>query len=112
MARGQADPGLWLVDEGNFWPDPYITGVDEVGEEVYRTRADLMQRRRWHHMDIDISGNPLVWRSYYLGADGLEWTDEWSCQCDSDGVEPHHSEWIGPQDAAERAFWESLPDQE
>lgn len=60
--------------------------------------------------DVDTSGNPCVWLNYYRDEDGASWQDTWSCQCDDDGYSPYRSEWLGPEDQAEIALWESLPD--
>lgn len=77
-----------------------------------KTRADLIDRPAWKDLKVDSSGNPCVWLNYYEGADGIWWTDAWSCQCDDDGIEPYLSEWVGPDDDAEINLWESLPEKE
>ena len=85
------------------------------------TRADLLARSAWAHMDADSSGNPCVWRNHYVcwcGDDGLDtcWADSWSCLCDDEcpscgrSISPVHSEWIGPSGLMARAFWEALPE--
>lgn len=80
------------------------------------TRADLplLFPDEFGHLDQDSEGNPCVWRNEYQHQhkDGTfdEWTSEWSCQCDDDGVEPVRSVWIGTQNVGLRALWERLPE--
>lgn len=99
------DPDLiWKMDRA---PGLRVTAITEVPE--FRTRADLFKRYAWQDLLGDDAGNPLVWlNSYQNGED--HWTQLWSCQCDDDGYEPYQSEWFGPEDAAERALWEILPE--
>lgn len=99
----------WTVDEGNYH-EPYTNGADEIPAHTPKTRADLTTRNAWTHMAVDTSGNPCVWRNYYVDSDGNEWTSDWSCQCDDKWYSPHKSEWVGPSDAAELALWEALPE--
>lgn len=107
-----------VLSIGWFLPGPAIEGGPPA------TRADLMQRPAWADMETDTSGNPLVWRNSYACDDGHhmeEWHMDWSCQCDDDcgvcgaSIAPTYageatSRWIGPEDHAEIALWESLPD--
>ena len=105
----EMDHSGWTLDDCNFH-QPYTNGADLIEGPEYRNRANLMSCREWWDMDIDSSGNPLVWMNYYRDEKGMEWEEPWSCQCDDDGYEPYESEWIGPSDPAEILLWESLPD--
>jgi hypothetical protein len=100
----------WEVDDGNCWDAPYVTSCAQIHLCSPKTRADLLKRPAWSEIDTDTSGNPIVWRNYYRHEDWAEWSEDWSCQCDDGGQTPYQSDWIGPQDAAEIALWEKLPE--
>ena len=108
---------LESIDYAAFEPDdcfpqnPYVSWSDEHDEpKRSKTRADLMRRPAWKELDTDSCGNPCVWLNHYEDEMGRHWDDVWSCQCDYDGISPYESEWIGPEDEAEIALWESLPE--
>ncbi|MGL4810991.1 MAG: hypothetical protein ACRCXM_04360 [Beijerinckiaceae bacterium] len=89
---------------------------------TYQTRCDLMQHPAFADLGTDGDGNPCVWENHYscrsCTSEQVDWTDAWSCQCDDecpecgDDLSPDESVWIGPDDPALRALWESLPDGE
>lgn len=89
---------------------------------TYTTRVDLMQHPDFADLGTDGDGNPRVWENeYYCGDCGPDqsiWSSEWSCQCDDEcsscgnSVGVTNSIWIGPDDEALRALWESLPEAE
>lgn len=77
---------------------------------TYTSRADLMNHPAFEHLEEDSSGLPCVWENHY-DPNGQHWSSTWSCQCSEDGIEPYHSEWIGPTDPDLIALWESLPEE-
>lgn len=86
---------------------------------VLKDRADLIKLPAWSEIDLDPSGEPIVWENHYLHEEtGESWRDRWSCQCDDqcaccgNDYSPVSSDWIGPSDLLMRALWESLPDSE
>lgn len=86
---------------------------------TYKTRADLMTHPAFAGLETDTSGNPCVWHNEYADEEGNQWQNNWSCQCDDEGVEPHASNWNpicdkwhedgSPADEA-YLLWESLPE--
>jgi hypothetical protein len=81
------------------------------------TRADLARYfPAFAALDADTSGNPSVWCNNYTCECGESWSDEWSCQCDDEcakcgsSMNPHDSEWIGPEDLDLMKLWEALPE--
>lgn len=100
--------------DDNFPQDVYVSWDERIKEIdiVCNTRADLFERRAWRKLDLDTdsSGNPCVWRNYYVDEDGRSWSSDWSCRCDDDDFTPYDSEWLGPEDQAEVALWEMLPE--
>ena len=100
--------------DDNMPQDVYISWSSEDRFEPVQclTRADLYQRTPWFLLDLtaDTAGNPCVWLNHYRDDAGREWSDPWSCQCDYEEIPPYSCDWIGPEDQAEIALWESLPD--
>jgi hypothetical protein len=107
------DPSNWEWDDCNTPHEIYTTGVDEIDNpNQCKTRADLFNRpsRKTLDLEKDSNGNPCVWLNFYRDAADRCYREPWSCQCDDDGLSPFDSGWIGPDDQAEVALWESLKD--
>ena len=76
----------------------------------YATRINLAEHPAFRDLKTDTDGRPCVWRNHYE-RNGDEWSDDWSCQCEDDGVEPYASEWVGPLDWRLIDLWDSLPEE-
>lgn len=98
-------PGIWSSAMAKIW------GVDQ--RAIYVNRKDLISRPAWEDVgltDDDDDANPIVWRNHYHDRDGKRWEMDWSGEVEDDGHSPYQVDWIGPQDPAERALYDALPD--
>lgn len=93
-------------------PDPAEVVLMAVGLHGV-TRADLALIGDMRH---DTDGNPCVWTNRYSCTCGMNWNDQWSCQCDDTcpgcgkDVSPHTSEFDTSIPEPLQRLWEMLPE--
>ena len=84
--------------------------------QTYPDRTYLSSHPAFAGFAVDSDGRPCVYRNEYACSCGHEWSDEWSCACDDrcpqcdTEIEPEETTWVGPDDPAAKALWESLED--
>lgn len=110
-----------------------MTAFEDINGAIIKpnNRADLMRHPAFANLGTDGDGNPRVWRNEYscrsCTSEQIDWTDDWSCECDSEcpncgaSCSPVGSDWLptckawtiaGAPDDAAYHLWASLPEGE
>lgn len=108
-----------------------MTAFEDINGAIIKpnNRADLMRHPAFANLGTDGDGNPRVWRNEYscrsCTSEQIDWTDDWSCECDSEcpncgaSCSPVGSDWLptckawtiaGAPDDATYHLWASLPE--